>query len=178
MTRIGLAVTEIPSVWFKAFVLVCLLPLALGAGSSLGPLDELELRDQYGELGSLAAHRGQVVVVIIVTARRLRNIEAWERELRQRFDDLQVLRIADVPERSAADYGRIAHKLRDRVPEDVAVLIDADRRWASALDLDTDRPNLLIVDRDGRLASSYRGMFDDELAADVIAEIERLVDGS
>ena len=130
------------------------------------------LRDQYGTTDSLAAHRGHVTVVMIVTAKRLRNIKPWERDLRERYQQLHVLRIADVPPESQATHDQVAAKLRERVPDEVPILIDLDRTWASALGLDTGRPTLLVVDADGATVAQVRGRHTPELAAEISAALD------
>lgn len=151
--------------------------IGLDESADLGQLSQLNLRDQYGAEDSLAAHRGQVVVVMVVTAKRLRNIRPWERDLRERFEDIEYLRIADVPEDPPATYDEVAQKLVERVPEGVSVLIDLDRRWATTLGLDTSRPNILVFNSDGKLVSAHRGRHDPELAAQVLEGIEAVVGG-
>ena len=148
------------------------------AGVLLGfpaELAEVVLPDQHGNEDSLAAHRGNVVVAMVVTARRLRNLKGWERELRAKFEDVDLVRVADVPEDPPVTYRDVADKLADRVPEEVAILIDIDRRWSSALDLDTERPNLLLIDADGRLVATYRGRPEPELVEEVAGRIEELL---
>jgi len=133
-------------------------------GAPIDAVSTVELQDQYGERDSLAAHRGRLVLVLVVTARRLRTIRPWEEDLRLRFDDLAVLRVADVPADSKASPGQVAEKLRERVPEGVSVLLDLDRRWATALGLDTGAPNLLVIGPDGELLKAFAGRHDPELA--------------
>jgi hypothetical protein len=70
----------------------------------------------------------------------------------------------------------VAEKLSARVPEGVSVLIDIDRRWAAALDLDTGRPNLLIIDPEGRLTATFRGLCTPELEAPVMHRLEQLLE--
>jgi hypothetical protein len=151
-----------------ALVLGAVLPIPPTAPAGLL---EVELTDQYGEVDRLEAHLGSPTVVMVVTARRLRNLKPWERDLRDRFPDLDVVRIADVPDDSKATLDDVASKLRDRVPEGVPVLIDMDRRWATALELDTDRPNLVLLDSDGVLLGAYHGRHDAELSAEVVAAV-------
>ena len=136
---------------------------------------ELVLPDQRGDRDSLSAHRGNVVVTMVVTARRLRNLKGWERDLRERFEEVEFLRVADVPEDPPVTYRDVADKLADRVPEEVAVLIDVDRRWANALGLDTDRPNILLIDRQGHLVARFRGRSEPELVEEVSLRIEELL---
>jgi hypothetical protein len=164
-------------------VTTCLLLLVLlGAGApgpaeSLAGLLELTLVDQYGESGRVADHVERPTVVIIVTARRLRNVKPWERALRDRFPEIDIVRITDVPEDSPATVENVSAKLRERVPEGVSVLIDMDRRWAAALGLDTSRPNLLVLDADGGLVASVRGRHDPELEDQVATAITDLMGG-
>jgi hypothetical protein len=140
------------------------------------PLAGLKLRDQYGRQDSLEAHRGQVVLVTVVHAKRLRKLKSWEKALRERLEEVHYLRIADVPTDPPVNYEDVAEKLRKRVPEEVSILIDLEGRWAEALDLDTSQPNLLIFDRSGRLVSSYRGGRDRFLEAYVSRDLEKLLE--
>jgi len=149
--------------------------LAVSQGS-VDTVSGLLLRDQHGQQDSLAEHRGHVVVVTVVTARRLRNIKPWERNLRERFDGIHYLRIADVPADSRADHDAVAARIRERVPEGVSVLIDMDRVWATELQLDTERPNLLIIDRDGRLVATSGGLFSPELLQPLADQLEDLLE--
>lgn len=142
----------------------------------IGPLAALGLRDQYGQTDSLEAHRGQVVLVTVVHARRLRKLKSWEKALRERLDEVHYLRIADVPTGPPVKYEDVAEKLRKRVPEEVSILIDLEGRWAEALELDTSQPNLLIFDRSGRLVSSYRGGRNRFLEAYVSRDLEKLLE--
>jgi hypothetical protein len=149
-----------------------------GSQSSVDAVSELQLRDQYGHEDSLAEHRGEVVVVMVVTVKRLRNIRPCERQLREQFEEIHVLRIADVPEDSPATHESVTAKLGEHVPEGVSVLIDLDRIWATELGLDTGRPNLLVIDRDGRLITTFRGLCKPELFAPVVEQLEKLLEGS
>lgn len=161
----------------RAFFAILILTWGL-FGDAATPLDAvsgLRLRDQYGVEDSLDAHRGRTVVVIVVDAKRLRTVKAWERELRERFDSLDYLRVAVVPADPPTTWERVADKLREQVPEGVPVLIDLDRRWATELELDTSRPNLLVVDAGGRLAASFAGRHDPALAAVVTDNLAALV---
>lgn len=143
---------------------------------SLASIASLELRDLEGNLDSLDAHRGQAVVVMVVNARRLRTLKAWEKDLRDRFADLHYLRIADVPRDPPTTYERVVAKLGQRVPEEVPVLIDMDGAWSTALGLDTDRPNLLLVRPDGTLAATFEGRHGLELADRVAASLRELME--
>ena len=144
---------------------------------SLDAVEALALRDQYGTEDMLRAHRGRVVVVMVVDAKRLRTLKAWERDLRDRFEDLDYLRIAQVPAESRATPERVASKLLDQVPDGVSVLIDMESRWGTELRLDTSRPNLIIVDGSGRVRATYAGRHEPGLAAVVISDLEKLVAG-
>jgi hypothetical protein len=148
-----------------------------GSQSPIDAVSRLQLRDQYGHEDSLAAHRGEVVVVVVVTVKRLRNIRPCEQQLRERFEEIRVLRIADVPDDSPATHESVAAKLGEHVPEGVSVLIDLDRNWATELGLDTGRPNLLVIDRDGRLISTFRGLCKPEPFAPLVNELEDLLGG-
>jgi hypothetical protein len=148
---------------------------AAATAGDLGALSGLRLRDQYGAGDSLAAHRGRVVVVMVVDAERLRGLKAWERDLRERVEGFEVLRIAEVPLEPPTSYELVAAKLAEQVPEGVSVLIDLERRWAAELGLDASRPTLLLIDREGRLAATAAGRHEPALAAEVAARLAELV---
>lgn len=139
-------------------------------------LNGIELRDQHGGKDTLAAHQGEVVVVMVVTARRLRNLKGWERDLRERYEELRFMRVVDVPADPPVSYEDVAGKLAKRVPEGIEVLIDMERSWARALDLDTARPNLLLFNRDGDLVARTRGRAKKELVEQFAGRIEALLE--
>ncbi len=137
------------------------------ASAGPGALDNVELPDQHGGRDSLAAHRGSEVVVLVVDARRLGTVRRWEQDLLTRFPELQVLTVADVNEQRPQSLERVAEVLNRRVPAEVNVLIDMERRWAHALELDTSAPNLIVFAPDGSLLAQFRGRWSPELAAEV-----------
>lgn len=122
-----------------------------------------QLVDQFGQPVALDRDTGEVQVAIVVSAKKLRRIKAWEKALRKEFPDISVVRVADVPQSSPTDYAKVAEKLRKRLPEDVPVGIDLAGEWASALDLDTSVPNVLVFDAAGELAFRQSGMYKKAL---------------
>ena len=160
-----------------AAIVHTLTTVALLAGPTAGidAVRTVELTDQYGTTDSLAGHRGHVVVVMVVTAKTRRNIKPWERELRNRVDHVHIIRVTDVPSDSKATEDSVTATLLQRVPEGISVLIDMDRVWATALDLDTDRPNLLLIDPDGRLVTTVRGLCAPELSQPFVDRVAELM---
>lgn len=148
--------------------------VVLAAGAGLASVAGTVLPDQHGGRDSLAAHAGSPVLVVVVDARRLGTVRKWEQDLLGRFPALRVLTVADVNEERPAELGRVAAVLARRVPPEVAVLIDMERQWARALDLDTAAPNLLLVSREGELVARFRGRWSPEAAAPVVAGIAAL----
>jgi hypothetical protein len=135
---------------------------------------EQNLLDQHGVADRLADHSDQVVVVMVVTARRLRNLKALEKDLQARYENLHFLRIVDVPEEPPVTREDVARKLDKRVPEEISILIDVERHWARQLELDTQRPNLLLFDRDGRFAAAFRGRAEPELLDELHVALDEL----
>lgn len=158
----------------RAWSLAALISLASAGGSaSADPM--VELMDQFGEARSLAQHLGEVQLAIVVTAKRLRRLKPWEREIRERYPELALLRVADVPRTSPTEFPRVAEKLRKRLPDDVAVLIDLEGNWASYFDLDVSVPNVLIFDREGALISAHAGMYKKPLLEAVLNDLDAAV---
>ena len=162
-------------------MITLLLALVLGApglpeARDVGPLADLRLVDQYGREDSLEAYRGQVVLVMVVHAKRLRKLRSWEAALRGCVKEVHYLRIADVPADPPVTREEVAKKLRERVPKEVSILADLDRRWAKTLGLDTGQPNLLVFDRGGRLVGAYRGDGSPALEARVCRDLQTLTE--
>lgn len=117
------------------------------------------LRDQFGRPDSLSAHAGRPLVVLVVSARRLRRLKAWEVELDRRLDGVDFLRVADVAAegRTPPTFDEVASTLRKHVPQSVRVLVDSERHWARALGLDTREVNALALDARTRVVAQVRG---------------------
>ena len=139
----------------------------LAASAGMAALSDAQLPDQRGGRDSLAAHRGNPVVVVVVDARRLGTVRRWEQDLLTRFPKLHVLTVADVNEKQPTTVERVAEVLGRRVPAEVTVLIDIERLWAHELGLDTSAPNLVVFAPDGTLVAQFRGRWSPELAAEV-----------
>ena len=131
------------------------------------------LPDQFGREDRLES--GEPAVVIVVSAQKLRKLKKWEIAIRERYEGLKIVRIADVPPSDPpATYEAVAGRLRERVPDEIPVWIDLDRAWASGFGLDTDLPNVLVLDGDGSLAGTVRGRFEPESFAELVGLIEEL----
>lgn len=140
---------------------------AAAAAAAPGALGDAQMPDQHGGRDSLAAHRGNEVVVVVVDARRLGTVRRWEQDLLTHFPKLHVLTVADVNEKPPPSVERVAEVLSRRVPAEVRVLIDIERRWARELDLDTSAPNLLVFAPDGALIARFHGRWSEKLATEV-----------
>ena len=154
-----------------------LIALACGAASGEMTAPPGPLKDQFGATASLADRAGEIQLVVVVSAKRLRRIRPWEEAIRSEFESVPLLRVADVPKSSPADYEDVAAKLRRRLPEDVNVLIDLDGSWASRFELDVNYPSLLLFDAEGNLISRYSGMFKPALFEPLRVQLEELLEG-
>ena len=132
--------------------------VSLAAQAAVDPLPP-PLPDQFGELGGLDMRSTAEQLVIVVSAKRLRRLKPWERELRERYPDLDIVRVADVPVSGSADTEAVAAKLRKRLPDDVAVLMDMNGVWAQAFQLDTSVPNLLLFSSQLELLVQHAGFY-------------------
>jgi hypothetical protein len=134
----------------------------------------LALRDQLGRSDGLERHRGTTVVAMVVTAKRLRSLRGFQLDLDKRLAGVSYLRVADIPEKPAVDYERVAAKLRERVPDEVPIGIDLLRTWAATYGLDTEEVNLLVFDPRGELAAHFRGRRSKALVEQVAAAVQRV----
>lgn len=115
------------------------------------------LPDQHGEPSGLADFTGQAVLAIVVTGRKLRQIERWEQQLRPDFPSLTSIRVADITEEPRPPMQQVADKISARAPDNVSILIDMENQWATEYDLDTDEPCLLLFDADHQVIGRFRG---------------------
>ena len=174
-----------------AAVLAAAGALALGARSHAEPLAlpaavqvvsegqaaalAARLPDQNGRPGGFEPSGGQPTVVFVVSAARLKRLKAWESALRQRFEGLRFVRVADVPPaRPPARYEDVARRLREHVPREVSVLIDVDRLWATGFEIDSRQVNVLVLDAAGRLAGQLAGDPTPERVAQAVALVRPL----
>lgn len=150
---------------------------APGAGAAgVAALPGLALTDQYGASDTLGAHAGRVVIAFVVTAKRLRTIRPWERDLRELLADVDYVRVADIPAEPPVTHERVAGKLRLVVPPEVSVLVDMERAWATALSLDTSEPNLLVFNRQGQVAARFRGRWHPASVPKIAARVKQILD--
>ncbi|MEM8765839.1 MAG: hypothetical protein AAGE43_00215 [Pseudomonadota bacterium] len=134
------------------------------------------LKDQFGAVGGLATESVARQVAIVVSAKRLRRLKAWETALREIDAEVSIVRVADVPRTAPTEYERVAETLRKRLPPDVPVLIDLEGVWAATFELDVSVPTVLIFAADGSLQGRHAGMFRksdfEALAADFQTEAQ------
>lgn len=131
------------------------------------------LRDQHGRPGGFEPAVQPATVVLVVSAARLKRIRDWETSLRRRFEDLRFVRVADVPpSRPPARYEDVAERLRRHVPPEVSVLVDMDRVWATAFELDTREVTLLVFDGQRGFAGQLSGRPTPERLARAFALVE------
>jgi len=153
-------------------LIAALMPLMAGAfnGNSLPAVI-----DQFGQPVSLSDSEPTVRVAILVSAKRLRRLRKWETALRNRFPQLDILRVADVPRDAPTRYEDVAEVFRKRLPEDVGVGIDLAGDWASQLEVDPSVPNILVFAGSGDLEAVHSGMFSNALFAEAAADIDLLI---
>jgi hypothetical protein len=150
-----------------------------------GPVDHVVLLDQHGKGDSLEAHRGRLVVALVVQARRLRQLKGWEMQIREALEDpeaVHFLRVADIRPGRGTTRASVLAKLEGRVPPDVSILIDLAGEWREGFGLDTSKPNVLLFDVDGRLVHRILGPVSpsvaEELAARMAGLAERAMKGA
>jgi hypothetical protein len=139
----------------------------LGAMLGAVSLSEEQFPDLHGGSDSLAAHRGEPLVVVVVDARHLGTVRRWAEDLYTRYPKLQLLMVADVNEQRPTTQARVAEVLSRRVPPEARVLIDMNRLWAREFGLDTAAPNLFLFDANGEVVGRFRGRWNEELSAEV-----------
>jgi hypothetical protein len=159
----------------QTFCIALLAGLAPAGAFALNAASLPALPDQFGDEVIALNPEPTVRVAILISAKRLRRIRKWETALRERFPGLMIFRVADVPRSAPTDYEDVAETFRKRLPEDLAVGIDLDGRWAAALNVDTSVPNILVFDANGELDAVHSGMFDDKLFAQAAADIDLLL---
>ena len=116
-----------------------------------------KLPDQFGELYDLSAYTSEPVVLIFAPTRKLRWIGKWEKALRAELPELKSLRIADIRDEPKPDIDDVAATLKKRAPKDVSILIDIDNLWATIYQLDTEEPNVVLLNSNHEVVEIFRG---------------------
>lgn len=130
------------------------------------------LPDQYDTDIGLEEYSGEAVLAIVVSARKLRHIERWEKKLRAELPQLRSLRVADIDEHPTPSQAEVATKLRERVPEGVSIQIDLQGLWAKHYALDTREPCLLLFDSAHNVVARYRGRAREALLGEVVLALQ------
>jgi hypothetical protein len=87
---------------------------------------EILLKDQFGHVDGPGRHRGQAVLLIYGKVEGMRRMKAWEERIREQVPGaLVVLRGVDArPARGQKTEAEVNERLRQRVPSDIAILVD------------------------------------------------------
>ena len=108
-------------------------------------------------------------IVIVVSAKRLRLTKAWEIAIREKLDDLDIVRIADLEH--GANLDEVRSKLERRIPDEIDILLDPGSSWARTLELDASQPNLLLLLPDGSVQLLVRGRYSPERLDQLLARL-------
>jgi hypothetical protein len=127
------------------------------------------LQDQFGNSGSLEDFAGLPVLAIVASRRKLPWIGRWEATIRPELPQLNSIRIADITDEPRPSEAKVAEMLRKRAPEHVSILIDLQNEWASAYELDTTEPCLVLFDSEHKVVAKFRGRSKGELVNEVLA---------
>lgn len=153
-----------------------ILPLLLLAASTAWATPEA-LPDQFGNLISVAdAHASapdSILIVIVVSGRKLRLVKRWEEGLRQTNPNLISMRIADITDEPRPTHEQVAEKLRKRAPQGVSILIDLENQWANEFELDTNEPCLLLLDKNNQVVATFRGRANKDRLAEFSNLLEK-----
>ncbi len=164
------------SVTAHHFCLVILLLLAAASQADTQQLSDLpKLIDQYGEAMKIDEVDSEVAIAIVVSAKRLRRLKKWEVALRDRFPELEILRVADIPQTTPVTHADVAEVLKKRLPPNFPVGLDLKGEWSAILELDSSVPNIVVFDAKGELRSIHHGMFNNKAFAQAAADIDLLI---
>ena len=153
-----------------ARLMICLL-LCLGSAvaTSLAAVAPPALPDQFGASHSLHDFAGKPVLAIVASRRKLRWIGKWEEALRPELPQLNSIRIADITDEPRPAVSKVAELLQQRAPANVSILIDLQNHWASAYELDTGEPCLVLFDSEHKVVAKFRGRPKGERVNEVMS---------
>jgi hypothetical protein len=129
------------------------------------------LPDQFGASHSLSDFAGQPVLAIVASRRKLRWIGKWEEALRPELPQLNSIRIADITDEPRPDMAKVAAVLQQRAPADISILIDLQNHWATAYELDTKEPCLVLFDSNHKVVAKFRGRPKGKLVDEVMTAL-------
>jgi len=130
--------------------------------------------DQNGNPVGLDNYINEPVLVYVAKLHKVSESGDWEKELVESYPQLKYIIVADMGKKSDKGEKTIAGILRGVLPSKVDVAIDMQNEWAKEYDLDLDTISLLLFDADHELAAQFKGKVNDELLAEVEAELAKL----
>lgn len=133
-----------------------------------------ELRDQFGQLHTYSFPRDRISVLAFADRKGSDQLEAWIRPLYEKYgeavDIRGVARLRGVP---SFAQGLVRRLFRRHMPW--PVLMDWTGNVSEDYAFEARRANLVIVDRDGRIAHRVAGEASAQRLDDFFARVDRLL---
>jgi hypothetical protein len=130
--------------------------------------------DQNGNPVGLDNYKNEPVLVYVAKLHKVSESGDWEKELVKSYPQLKYIIVADIGKDSDSGEKTIEGILRTVLPKKVDVAIDMQNEWAREYKLDLSTISLLLFDAEHELAAQFQGTVNDELLAEVEAELAKL----
>ena len=148
--------------------------LLIAVAASTLPL----LEDQFGRQDGPALHPEGLVILICGAPNKLRQMKSWEEGLQPRLNrEALFLRLVDGREIAPQQREQAKATLREKVPPEIAILLDWEGRYWKALQLEPGTVELTFFS--GGQALSYRisGRFHPAAATSLVERLGKVGGG-
>jgi predicted RND superfamily exporter protein len=134
------------------------------------------LLDQYGRPDDPARQRGAPLLLLYGQPPDLRKMKSWEVKMREKAGaDLAVLRAVDARSvKGKKTPEQVNERLRQSVPEEIAVLVDWEGDLARAYSLPADRVSATLLDPEGKVCLTAAGPVNETTLQELLDTLARV----
>ena len=144
-----------------ALLALASITLGLTSGGALAQevSREVVLKDQFGKADGPGRHRGQAILLVYGKVDGMRRMKAWEDQVRDKaLGALVVLRGLDARDlRAQKTEAEVDERLQQRVPSDIAILIDWNGDLVRAYGLPEADVSVTVIDAAGKACHTEPG---------------------
>ena len=158
---------------FAAVSLAIVLNIAVSGISTAREMPEFTLTDQDGRERVVKYPQSKVSIFVVADHKGSSEIAGWITPLAQRYDrNIEVAGIAALPGIPPMFQGLFRREFKKRLA--FPVMLDWTGEIARSVGYESDRAQLLVVSRSGRVALTKSGAANDKALAEVVSTIDRL----
>ena len=158
---------------YSALLLALAVNVAFAAESAARQMPEFTLTDQDGRARVVNYPQSKVSVFVVADQKGSSEIAGWITPLAQRYErNIEVAGIAALPGIPPMFQGLFRREFKKRLT--FPVMLDWSGDVARSVGYESNRAQLLVVSRSGRVALTKSGPASEQALAEVVSAIDRL----